>query len=114
MSWRWSMSIRPVDLSIIQRTSDVSQVKQQLDVKPVIEQQNIQDQMVKKEERLAHQVIETEDAPKTDTHADAREESKNKYKYVVKKKKIRIQQNDILPADKVTRKKAGGDFDIKI
>lgn len=106
------MSIKPVDLSVIQRTGDVGQVKQQLDVKPAIEQENIQNQMVKKEEKLAHQVIETEDAPSTDTHADAREESKNKY--IIKKKKIRIQQNDTLSADKVTKKKAGGDFDMKI
>lgn len=108
------MSVRPVELSVIQKTGDVGQVKHQLDVKPAIEQQNIQDQMVEKEHKLAHQVIETENAPKTDTHTDAREESKNKYKYVPKKKKAGIQQKDTLSIDKVIRKKLGGDFDIKI
>ena len=108
------MSVRPVELSVIQKTGDVGQVKQQLDGKPAIEQQHIQDQMVEKEHKLAHQVIETEDAPKTDTRADARNESKNKYKYTPKKKKAGIQQKDTLPVDKVIRKKFGGDFDIKI
>lgn len=106
------MSIRPVEVSVIQRTTDVSQVKQQLDVKPAIEQQNIQDQIVEKEDKMAHQVMEMEDTERTDTHADAREESKNKY--IIKKKKTRIQQKESLPIDKVIRKKAGGDFDIKI
>ena len=106
------MSIRPVDLTIIQRTGDVSQIKQQLDVKPAIEQQNIQEQMLQKEDKLAHQVIETEDAPKTNNHADAREESKNKY--IAQKKKMRIRQKDMLSVDKVIKKNRGGDFDIKI
>lgn len=106
------MSIRPVDLTVIQRATDVSQIKQQLDAKPIIEQQNIQQQMVEKADRIAHQVIETKDAPSIDTHADAREEGKNKY--TAQKKKIRIRQKEILSVDKVIKKNRGGDFDIKI
>ena len=106
------MSIRPVDLTVIQRATDVSQIKQQLDVKPAIEQQNIQQQMLEKEDRIAHQVIQTKDTPGTDTHADAREESKNKYR--AQKKKIRIRQKEVLSVDKVIKKNRGGDFDIKI
>jgi len=106
------MSIRPVELSVIQRTGDIGQVKQQLDVKPAVEQQNIQTQMMKKGEKLAHQVIETKDSPNTDTHADAREEGKNKY--IIKKKKVRIQQDESLPMDSVIRKRTRENFDIKI
>uniref|UniRef100_UPI0040575AFF hypothetical protein n=1 Tax=Agathobacter sp. TaxID=2021311 RepID=UPI0040575AFF len=109
------MSIKPVDLSVIQRTSEVGQVKQQHDSKPIVEQQNIQTEMVKKEEKLAHQVIETEHSQKVDTHADAKEESKNKY-FMKKKKKTKVQEKEsqVQITGRVIRKKAGGDFDLKI
>ena len=52
------MSIRPVDFNgMIQRTQDVSTLKQNEDNRPVVEQQTIFSQEMKKVEQNLHQVI---------------------------------------------------------
>ena len=54
------MTIRPVVLGgMIQRTDDVGQIKHQQDAKPMMDQQNIQMQVNKREDHLAHKVQET-------------------------------------------------------
>ena len=52
------MSIRPVDFNgMIQRTQDVSTLKQNEDNRPVVEQQTIFSQEMKKVEQNLHQVV---------------------------------------------------------
>ena len=46
------MSIRPVDMNgVIQRTQDVGTLKQQQDMKPMVDQQNIQMEVQREEYR---------------------------------------------------------------
>ena len=107
------MAISPIlNSGMIQRTDDVGTLKLQQDSRPMVEQQSAQTQMTKKAEEFRHQVVTPADSNKTDTHADAREEGKNKY--IIKKKKVRIQQDESLPMDSVIRKRTRENFDIKI
>jgi hypothetical protein len=104
------MSIRPVDISgMIQRTDDVGMLKHHQDSRPVVEQQHIQTQMVKKTDELMHQVLHPEDTGKADTHADAREKGKNEY-FLRKKGDAKKKENQ----DRVVKKHANGSFDVKI
>lgn len=105
------MAIRPVDIGIIQRTDDVGLLKQQQDSKPMIQQQNVQTQMVRRDDMLSHQVMNSEESPKLDNHADAKEEGKNSYFFNRKKKK---KQKDEKKDDRVVKKGTGSSFDIKI
>lgn len=105
------MTIRPIDFSgMIQRTDDVGVLKHQEDAKPQVDQQNIQSQMVKKEDEVRHQVIESNRNEELENHADAKEEGKNAYFGQKKKKKTTKKQND----GKVIVKKQSGSFDIKV
>lgn len=106
------MSIRPVDISgMIQRTDDVGVLKHQQDTKPMIQQQNVQTQMVRRDDQLRHQVITPENSTKLDNHMDAKEEGKNSYFFKKKKKK---KEEESKPEDCVIKKETGSSFDIKI
>lgn len=106
------MSIRPVDISgMIQRTDDVGIIKHQQDTKPMIQQQNVQTQMVRRDDQLRHQVITPENSTKLNNHADAKEEGKNSY-FINKKKKKKMESTE--PEDCVVKKETRGSFDIKI
>lgn len=105
------MAISPILMSgVIQRTDDVGVLKNQQDSRPIVEQQNVQTQMAKKAEEQRHQVVTSEDANKTDTHADAREKGKNSY-FLRKKAKGNKQESS--PEDRVLKKSVGG-FDMKV
>ena len=105
------MSIRPLVIGgMLQRTDDISALKQQQDNKPMVEQHNLQSQVAKREDKLSHQVMTSEDSAKSDTHADAREEGKNQYFFRKKAQKKSQEQ----PQDRVVKKTMGGGFDIKI
>ena len=52
------MGIRPVELNgMIQRMDDVGMIKKHEDAKPFLDQQNIQMQVNKREDNLAHTVL---------------------------------------------------------
>lgn len=106
------MSIRPVVINgMIQRTDDISTLKHQQDNKPMVEQHNLQSQVAKREDKLSHQVMTSEDSAKADTHADAREEGKNAYFFRKKSQKNKIEEQ---PQDRVVKKNASGGFDMKV
>ncbi len=108
------MAISPIlNSGMIQRTDDVGVLKHQQDVKPVVEQQNATVQMAKKTEEMRRQVINPDDTNKTDTHADAREEGKNKYFFRKKDDKKKREQTHATE-DRVVKKTMGGSFDIKV
>lgn len=103
------MTIRPVDLNgMIQRTADVGIVKKQEDVKPLMDQQNIQVQVNKREDELAHVVSQADDSELLHNNLDAKDEGKGKYSSSSKK------QNKKAKQDKVIKKGENVSFDIKI
>ena len=105
------MAISPILMNgVVQRADDMSVIKNQQDNRPAVEQQNVQTQMGKKVDQQRRQVVTSEDANKTDTHADAREKGKNSY-FFRKNTKGKKQENP--PEDYVKKKTLGG-FDIKI
>lgn len=106
------MAISPIlNSGMIQRTDDVGMLKHQQDAKPVIEQQNAQVQVNKRTEEMRHQVINSEDTNKTDTHADAREKGKNSYFF---RKKTQKKKEEEKAENRVIKKSMGGNFDIKV
>lgn len=105
------MAITPIlNSGMIQRTDDVGVLKLQQEQRPVAEQQNAQVQMTRKADEFRHQVVTPSDSSKADTHADAREEGKNKYFLQRKDKK---QQKEV-QEDRVVRKYTSGSFDMKV
>ncbi len=104
------MSIRPVDIGVIQRMDDVGLIKHQQDSKPMIQQQNVQTEMVRRDDMLKHQVMDSEQGRKLENHADAKEEGKNSYFFKKKKK----EKKDEKTQDRVIKKESGFGFDVKI
>lgn len=104
------MSISPIlNSGMIQRTDDVGALRLQQEQRPVVEQQSAQTQMTRKAEELRHQVVTPSDSSKTDTHADAREEGKNKYFFGKKKQKEETKKED-----RVIKKYSSSSFDMKV
>ena len=67
------MSIRPVDMNgVIQRTQDVGTLKQQQDMKPMVDQQNIQIEVQREEYRQSEQVTRKDDSQTEDHRFDAK------------------------------------------
>lgn len=104
------MSIRPVDFNgMIQRTTDVGAMKSQEDAKPLVDQQNIQMQVQRQEDAIAHQVQNPSESAKAGTDADAKEEGKGMYMHFGGKKKDKKKSDG-----RVILKNNAGGFDIKI
>ncbi len=104
------MSIRPVDVNgMIQRTQDVSTLKQNEDNKPVLQQQNIQAQFGKETIRHMQQVTHADDAENHQKRYDAKEKGSNEYTNNQKQKKKEKKKDG-----KVIAKTMAGGFDIKI
>ena len=104
------MAISPIlNSGIIQRTDDVGAIRLQQEQRPLAEQQNAQTQMNRKADEFSHQVVTSSDSNKTDTHADAREEGKNKYFFQKKNKKQEEKQED-----RVVKKYSTSSFDMKV
>ena len=104
------MAISPIlNSGMIQRTDDVGALRLQQEQRPMVEQQSAQAQMSRKADELSHQVVTPADSSKTDTHADAREEGKNKYFSQKKKDK-----QETIKEDKVIKKYSSSRFDMKV
>lgn len=105
------MSISPIlNSGMIQRTDDVGHLKLQQEQRPIVEQQSAQTQMARKADEFSHQVVTPADSDKTDTHADAREEGKNKYFFQKKSQKKQEEK----AAGKVVKKYSSSSFDMKV
>lgn len=104
------MSIRPVDFNgMIQRTQDVSAMKQNEDNKPLLQQQNIQTQFSKETVHHLKQVNHANDAENQQKRYDAKEKGSNEYVSQENKKKKEKKKDG-----KVIVKSASSGFDIKI
>ena len=87
------MSIRPVDFNgMIQRTQDVSTLKQNEDNRPVVEQQTIFSQEMKKVEQNLHQVVHAREKENAGYRYDAKEKGNGRYEKEERKKKDKKQQ----------------------
>ena len=105
------MSIRPVDFNgMIQRTQDVSTLKQNEDNRPVVEQQTIFSQEMKKAEQDLHQVVHAREKENAGYRYDAKEKGKNEY--AGNGGKHRKKENSEKDGVVVTKQHQG--FDIKI
>lgn len=105
------MAISPImNSGMIQRTDDVGAIKLQEQTRPLAEQQNAQTQMSKKADEYSHLVVTPSDLSKSDTHADAREEGKNKYFFQKKKGKNEKEETE----GRVVKKYSSGSFDMKV
>lgn len=105
------MSIRPVDISgIMQRSDDVGHLKHQQDTRPAVEQQNAQVQVEKKTQELQHQVLNSQNSNKSDTHADAREKGKNEYFFRKRSGNRKSDESEC----RVVKKHSNGSFDVKV
>ena len=87
------MSIRPVDFNgMIQRTQDVSTLKQNEDNRPVVEQQTIFSQEMKKVEQNLHQVVHAREKENAGYRYDAKEKGNGRYEKEERKKKAELQE----------------------
>lgn len=85
------MSIRPVDFNgMIQRTQDVSTLKQNEDNRPVVEQQTIFSQEMKKVEQNLHQVVHAREKENAGYRYDAKEKGNGHYEKEERKKKDKM------------------------
>ncbi len=104
------MSIRPVEFSgVVQRSQDVSALKQNEDNKSMLQQQNVQTQFAKDTMHHMQQVNHANDSDNPEKKFDAREKGSNEYEGRRNKKKKAKEKN----SGKVSVKTMGG-FDMKI
>jgi hypothetical protein len=73
------MSIRPIDIGIVQQLSDISQIKQHENERPMIEQQSITTQIQKDTQHKSEQVSSKDDAKNENKRYDAKDKSDNEY-----------------------------------
>lgn len=106
------MAVRPVDLNgMIQRTNDVSTIKQQEDTKPFVDQQNIQTSMVKTQERKTKEVVHANDTEEPEYRYDAKEKGNGSYEGNKKKKKKKTDEETL---GLVKKKETIHGFDVRI
>ncbi len=104
------MSIRPVEFSgVVQRSQDISAVKQQEDNKAALQQQNMQTHFSKETSQHMQQVNHADDSKNPEQKFDAREKGRNKYENLRKKKKTDKKEDG-----KAAAKATVGGFDMKI
>lgn len=104
------MAISPIDIISMQRMSDVSQVKQQEDTKPMTDQANFQNQLTKEIQQASEQVVKREDPDNDTGKYDAKEKGKNEYK---RDGKVKIKKKDGSTED-LGRNSSDSFFDISV
>lgn len=106
------MSIRPVEFhGIVQRSQDVSTLKQNEDNKPMLQQQNVQTQFAKDTMQHMHQVNQANDSDNPEQKFDAREKGSNEYENHRNRSKKKKQEDN---SGKVGAKTRMGGFDMKV
>ncbi len=101
------MAVSPIDISMIQRLNDVSQIKHNEMTRPETQQAVITHDIEKQVYVQSEQVVHQADSAKTNTEHDAREKGKNSYFASRKKKKKKEEQGTI-------KIKSKSSFDMKI
>ncbi len=107
------MSIRPVEFhGVVQRSQDVSALKQNEDNRPMLQQQNVQTQFAKETMRHMRQVNQANDSDNPEQKFDAREKGSNEYENLRDKKKKKKEKED--NSRKASTKTRPGGFDMKV
>lgn len=102
--------ISPIENSgMLLRTQDFSAVRHNEENQTSVAHSQIQGQLDKTEEAMSQTVVSKENSSKSDTNHDAREEGRNKYFDIRKKKK-----NDAVASEGVVVKKSTTRFDMTI
>lgn len=105
------MSIRPVEFSgVVQRSQDISSLKQNEDNKPMLQQQNVQTQFAKDTAQHMHQVNQANDSDNPEQKFDAREKGSNEYENLCRQKKKKKEDN----SGKASAKTPTRGFDMKV
>lgn len=100
--------IKPVVFNgMVQRTNDISTMKQNEDNKPVHDQGNFQQTVHKQTEHTTHEVAKKDNADRNQEKFDAKEKGKGEYSRQNQKRKQKK------PEDKIVKKSSGG-FDISV
>lgn len=105
------MAVSPIDLSIMQRSMDVAQIKHNDNVKPMVEQANLVMQTDRNIETRMRQVHNSNESSKSDTNHDAREKGKNFY---FQREEQRKKKEDEQEKEGTVIRKAPASFDMKI
>lgn len=105
------MSIRPIDFNgMVQRTQDVTTLKQNEDNKPVFEQHMLSGKIQKDTQRSLQQVKHGEDTENYQKKYDAREKGSNEYEGNKREKKKKEGPKE----GQVIQKSSYSGFDMKI
>ena len=105
------MIVKPIDLAMVQQMNEVSNIKNNENQKPMVDQQNIMTQVQKEVANKAEQVVKKDNADKNESKFDAKDKSNNEYAKdgkLVNRKKKRDDGKVFLKDQNVA------DFDIKI
>lgn len=106
------MSIRPIDFNgMVQRTQDVSTVKQNEDNRPNLQQQVLSTQIQKDTDQNLHQVNQSEDAQNYQKKYDAKEKGSNEYQQNRREKEKKEEKQS---GRVILKSPYGGGFDISI
>lgn len=102
--------IRPIEFNgMVQRTQDVSTMKQNEDNRPIQEQGHIQQTVQKQAEHTTREVAKKDNADRNQEKFDAKEKGKGEYSRPNNQRKKTKQTGD-----RFVEKKGSGGFDIKI
>jgi len=106
--------IRPVEVQgVVQRSQDISQIKQNQDMKPEVDQSNYQAQVQKHVESQSKQVIHSDNADKKEEHYDAKEKGNGAFYENPQRRRTKKEEDD--DEGVVILKQANrGSFDMKI
>lgn len=100
--------IRPIEFSgIVQRTNDISNIKQQQDQKPVQDQSNIQQNVQRNTEHTTKEVAKKDNADYNQQKYDAKEKGKGQYTRQEQQRRQKPQEETVI-------KKTYSGFDIKV
>ena len=107
------MAIGPMQLNgILTRTQDFTQIKQNEDMKPMMDQSVFQNTMQKNIEKKLTQVKESDETDTDQRKQDAKEKGKNEYQGDGGRNRRRGMTD--IPAEGRVIKKGGGGFDFSI
>ena len=105
------MAIGPMQLNaIMSRTTDYTQIKQNEDIKPMVDQNVFQNTMQKNIEKKLTQVKESEETDTYQRKQDAKEKGKNEYQGDGGRNRRQAQN----PADGRVIRKGSGGFDFTV
>lgn len=106
--------IRPVEVQgVMQRSQDMSQIKQNQDMKPGIDQSNYQMQVQKHVENQSKQVNHSDNADKKEEHYDAKEKGNGAF-YENPKRRHQKKEEDEDEGTVILKQAYQGSFDMKI